>query len=315
VELLDKHPDTKVELVECNTPEGSGNHMALIELKSKCMLSEKSMPRNPYMVFRWSGVPGHAYGRGPATISFGDIRSLNKVKELTLKNLTRVVAGIWTVRGDSTINARNTILRGGTLLTVRSNDNQNPDLRELPQNGNFDAAQFGIGDLRASVKSAFMADQFSPTIGTKMTATEIVARSRIVAQNLGATYGRLQNELLIPLVRHTIEILKDQNELPKEVTLDRNSMDVVFLSSLALSQRLQEVDNMVHFVAISTQLAQLDPRAGLVSNVVPMLQKVAELLDIKAEMLHTEEEIEETTNKAIAATQMQQEQSGQQPIQ
>lgn len=270
------------------------------------MLDRKSMKRFPIKVPRWAPIPGQPYGRGPAMMGFGDIRSLNKAKELTLKNLAKEVAGIYTIRDDGVVNAYNTVLRPGSMIPVASNDQANPSIRPMPSSGRFDVAQFGIADLRESIKRLFLADQFSPIEGTKMSATEIAERGRVIAQNLGATYAGFQNDLLIPIVNDTLQILQSQNQLPAGVEIDRESVDIMFVSSIANAQRLAEVDAMLQFATISQSLSELDPRAGLVLDAEGFQRRIAELLAVDENLLRSSEDVERETDQAIQLLQAQQ---------
>jgi hypothetical protein len=62
-----------------------------------------------------------------------------------------------------------------------------------------------------------------------MTATEVLERASENARLLGATYGRLQAELLYPLIRRALYILGQVGELP-DIPLDG---DVVVLRHAA----------------------------------------------------------------------------------
>ena len=46
-----------------------------------------------------------------------------------------------------------------------------------------------------------------------MTATEVLERSAEVSRLLGAVYGRLQSELLTPLLRRAVAILSRRGEI------------------------------------------------------------------------------------------------------
>ena len=73
-----------------------------------------------------------------------------------------------------------------------------------------------------------------------MTATEVVERSNEMTRLLGATYGRLQAELLMPLLTRAISILRRRGEIP-EITLDGRTVDIQYKSPLARAQARQDV--------------------------------------------------------------------------
>ena len=76
-----------------------------------------------------------------------------------------------------------------------------------------------------------------------MTATEVLERASENARLLGATYGRLQAELLYPLIRRALYILTQTGELP-DIPLDGDVVVLRHAAPLAqLPKRVQaEVD-------------------------------------------------------------------------
>ncbi len=49
-------------------------------------------------------VAGEIYGRGPVITALPDIKTLNKVKELVLKNASLAIAGVYTAADDGVLN-------------------------------------------------------------------------------------------------------------------------------------------------------------------------------------------------------------------
>jgi hypothetical protein len=57
------------------------------------------------------------------------------------------------------------------------------------------------------------ADQ-PPVVSPCMTATEVLERSSEMSLLLGATYGRLQSELLTPMIKRAYAILRRRGDVP-----------------------------------------------------------------------------------------------------
>jgi len=70
----------------------------------------------------------------------------------------------------------------------------------------------------------------------------VLERSAEMTRLLGAIYGRLQAELLTPLMRRAIAILKRRGEVPP-VTLDGTIVDINYQSPLARVQAREEIRN------------------------------------------------------------------------
>jgi hypothetical protein len=86
-------------------------------------------------------------------------------------------------------------------------------LTPLTAPGDFDTSQVVLDDLRKRISAALMADKLGQVNGPKMTATEVLERSSEMARLLGATYGRLQSELLAPLLTRLIAILARRGDI------------------------------------------------------------------------------------------------------
>ena len=71
---------------------------------------------------------------------------------------------------------------------------------------------------------------------------------------LGATYGRLQAELLTPLLmRAALAILRRRGEIP-ELALDRREVDLQYKSPLARSQARQDVRETLMWLDATAQM-------------------------------------------------------------
>ena len=85
-----------------------------------------------------------------------------------------------------------------------------------------------------------------------MTATEVLERASENARLLGATYGRLQAELLYPLIRRAIHILVRRGELP-DMPLDGDVVQLRHSAPLAqLPKRVQAGQAMDWLSRIAT---------------------------------------------------------------
>ena len=88
-----------------------------------------------------------------------------------------------------------------------------------------------------------------------MTATEILERSNEMSRLLGATYGRLQTELLTPLISQGMRILARRGEIP-DINLDGRTVTLQYRSPLARSQARDDVQNTLMWLETSAQLGQ-----------------------------------------------------------
>lgn len=302
------------ELFVYNDRNAQGLWRYAVVHKAKNVILEDETREHPRIfVSRWTKVPGSVYGRGPGLRALSDVRALNKVKELQLKNAAKAVAGVYTVVDDGVINPYTLTFEPGTFLPVASNDRQNPSIQELPASGDFNVSLFTIEELRKGIERTFMADNFGPIDQTPMTATEVSQRSRIIAQDMGATIARLQFEMLMPIIRAVYTIMAEMELVPPELQIDGETLDVEFVSQLAQAQQAIDEQNLLEYTQIATQFGEIDPKAGLIIDVHKALRRVSEIKHIPPQVLRTENEIEELMQQAAEVQAAEEEQMQEAP--
>ncbi|MDB5372293.1 MAG: phage tail protein [Belnapia sp.] len=227
------------------------------------LLAEGRFAESPCIAFRWLKVPGELYGRGPVMKALPDIRTANKVVELVLKNASIACTGIWQAEDDGVLNPATVKLVPGAIIPKAPGSS---GLTPLAAPGNFDVSQLVLQDLRARIRGALLADRLGTLQDSRMTATEVLERSAQTARLLGATYGRLQTELLTPLVTRCLGILRRRGEIPT-VLLDGREAALRYESPLARMQGRADAANTLLFLQAVGQLggtaaAQVDAAAA-----------------------------------------------------
>jgi len=299
------------DIIALNDETASGLwYYAVIHKGTGAKLEEKTTKNPVFFVSRWSKVPGSVYGRGPGLRALSDVRALNKIKELQLKNAAKAVAGIYTVVDDGVVNPYTLTFEPGTFMPVGSNDRQNPTIAELPATGNFDVSLFTIEDLRNSILGTFMADNYGPLDRTPMTATEVQARTRIIAQDMGATISRMQQEMLFPIIRAVYSFMAELDLAPEELDLNDEGLQLEFVSQLAQAQQAVDEQNLLEFTQTAVSFGQVDPKAGLIIDVHKALGKLAEIKHISPQVLRTQQEITQLQQQAAQVQAQEEQQMG-----
>jgi hypothetical protein len=237
-----RHP-----VLEAVWPDRLGYRYAallLVQPDRPLTLAEGRFAESPFVAFRWLKAPGESYGRGPVAKALPDIKTANKVVELVLKNASIAATGIWQAEDDGVLNPANIRLVPGAIIAKAPGS---AGLTPLAAAGDFDVSQLVLDDLRARIRRALLADRLGPEHDRQMTATEVLERSAATARLLGATYGRLQAELLTPLVARCLAILRRRGEAPP-VLLDGREAAVRYASPLARVQGRADAANTLLFL-------------------------------------------------------------------
>ena len=237
-----KDTQLRFKVLEAVLPDGLvyAYHACLVEDQSNpVLLASGRFEQSPVINFRWLKSPGEIYGRSPVMNALPDIKTANKVVELVLKNASIAVTGIWQADDDGVLNPANIQLVPGSIIP-KAIGSQGLQPLEMP--GRFDVSELMLESLQGRIRHALLADRLAPINGPRMTATEVLERSAEMALLLGATYGRLQAELLTPLILRAFSILKRRGEIP-DIALDGRLVVVDYRSPLARNQGQRNVQN------------------------------------------------------------------------
>jgi hypothetical protein len=242
---LENDHDARVAIIEAVVPSDFGySYLAVAEddtqsPDSPTVLAEGRFSTSPFINFRWLKAPGETYGRSPVMKALPDIKTANKVVELVLKNASIAVTGIWQVDDDGVINPATIKLAPGTIIPKAVGS---AGLRPLEAPGRFDVSQLILEQLRSRILKALLVDQLGQANGPRMTATEVVERAAEMARILGATYGRLQSEMLTPLMNRAQGILARRGEI-LDLPVDDGIVSLDYKSPQARYQAQQDIQS------------------------------------------------------------------------
>ncbi|WP_368416292.1 portal protein [Falsiroseomonas sp.] len=244
----------KLRVVEAAWPDPRSGHRFAAVLDTEdgapVLLASGLFAENPFVAFRWLKLPGETYGRGPVAKALPDIRTANKVVELILKNASIAATGIWQAEDDGVLNPATIRLVPGAIIPKAAGS---AGLTPLAAPGNFDVSQLVLRDLRERIRGALLADRIAQAERAAMTATEVMERSATAARLLGATYGRLQVELLTPLIARCLAVLRRRGEIPS-LALDGREVRLVYASPLARVQARADAADTILFLEAAAKL-------------------------------------------------------------
>ena len=280
VREADRDPQARFAVLESILPGGGAYDytVLLIEQGRPVELARGKFPISPCIAFRWMKSPGELYGRSPVMKALPDIKTANKVVELILKNASIAVTGIWQADDDGVLNPANIELVPGAIIPKAVGSQ---GLKPLEMPGRFDVSQIILDDLRARIRHALLIDKLGQLDGRKMTATEVVERAAEMALLLGATYGRLQSELLTPMIRRAYAILRRRGEIP-DIALDGRFVALDYRAPLARAQAQRNVQNVTTWI---TSVLAMGGEAALAVDLPRAARFLGEALGVPSDLI------------------------------
>ncbi|MGB0719536.1 MAG: portal protein, partial [Bdellovibrionales bacterium] len=276
-----REPQARFKVLEALTPDRLiYRYTALLmeDESNPVLLGEGQFDTAPVIAFRWLKSPGEIYGRSPVMKALPDIKTANKVVELILKNASIAVTGIWQADDDGVLNPANIQLTPGSIIPKAIGSK---GLQPLDMPGQFDVSQLVLESLQSRIRHALLADQLGPITGPVMTATEVLERSAQMSLLLGATYGRLQSELLTPLIKRAFAILKRRGEVP-DIALDGRLVAVDYRSPLARDQGQKNVQNTLGWIQ---SVLSMGPEAASAVNLPQAARFLGEALGVPSDLI------------------------------
>jgi hypothetical protein len=280
-----------------------------VQVKDQKLVEEGGYYEFPWVVPRWSKLSGDVYGFSPALNARADIRTLNAAKRYEMRAWEKAIdpptlANYNGIIGDLRLDP-------GGLTYVRDINGIKPFI----SGAQWNVSQIKSDELIANILRAFHNDKLRLHEGPNMTATEVRARMELMQQILGPVVGRLQTELLNPLISRVFMMMYRANKfLPApDVVLEYGSqLDVEYVSPLARAQRLEEVFAIERWFGQLAGMAQADPTVLDIVDFGSIGRLIAKRVGVPSEAIRSEEEVAELQQKRQAQEQAMQQAAAQQ---
>lgn len=221
-------------------------------MTTKSLLMKREMQgvgSNPFICFRWSKCAGEVYGRGPLFNALSAIKTANLTVELVLENAQMAISGIYQMEDDGIINPDTINLVPGTIIPKAMGS---AGLQPIPSASRFDVAQLNLDRAQNNIKRALYNDMLGDPNKTPASATEVAERMADLSRRIGSAFGRLQVELVQPVLQRVVYILKKQGriEIP---TINGREVKVKSISPLAQAQANQDIGSVSRFLELANQ--------------------------------------------------------------
>ena len=268
-------------------------------LKDSCELIGKpgAYYEMPAFIPRWRKTSSSVWGNSPAHFAMGDILSLNEARKMQLTMAEKLIeppifAEERAIIADLDLSAR-------ALSIVGDIDK----IEAFRSEGSLPVSDHMITQLQDAVKDYFFTDQlqFPRPQATPMSATEASIRMEQLAKLLGPTLGRLQNDMLDPIVSRSFKMLArdGQIEPPPQSVVDANAeFDVEYLGSLSRAQRSDQAASVERLVSTVASLAEVFPKALDVIDADEMVRYLGRDLNVPAAILKGEDKVKQERKAA-----------------
>jgi len=314
-----KNPYDEVEILHAVYPRSEFNpnkkdkanmpfESVYMEYKNGNELSVGGFKEFPFVVPRYLKASNEIYGRSPAMTALPDVKMLNEMCKTTIKAAQKQVDPPLLVPDDGFLLPVRTVPGGLNFYRSGTRDRIEP----LNIGANNPLGLNMEEQRRDSIRAVFYVNQLMMQQGPQMTATEVIQRNEEKMRLLGPVLGRLQSELLKPLIDRVFAILLRNNMLPQAPEfLSGRDIEIEYVSPLAKAQKSTELQSIMRAIEILGSLANVAPVFDYV-NFDNLVKHLADIVGVPQKILKSQSQVNAERQQA---QQQQQEMQQMQQLQ
>ena len=273
-----------------------------LEYKNANELSISGFKEFPFVVPRYLKASNEIYGRSPAMTALPDVKMLNEMSKTTIKAAQKQVDPPLLVPDDGFLLPVRTVPGGLNFYRSGTRDRIEP----LNIGANNPLGLNMEEQRRDAIRAVFYVNQLMMQQGPQMTATEVIQRNEEKMRLLGPVLGRLQSELLKPLIDRVFAILLRNNmfvEAPE--FLSGRDIEIEYVSPLAKAQKSSELQSIMRAIEILGSLANVSPVFDYV-NFDNLVKHLADIVGMPQKLLKSQNQVNAERQQAQEQQQQMQ---------
>lgn len=274
-----------------------------IEPKQKIVLREGGFDEFAYVCPRFlkSSSDEGGYGRSPAMTALPDTAMINAMSKTTIAAAQKQVDPPLMVPDDGFVLPVRT--RPGGLNYYRSGSRDRIEPLNIGANN-----PLGLNveqQRREAIRQAFYVDQLLMGTGPQMSATEAILRNEEKMRLMGPLMGRLQAELLQPMIERVYALLQRQRQFPDPPDIIQGrSFDIEYVSPMAKAQRQTDVQSIMRLFELLAPIASVDAGVFDHLDVDGLVRHMLKTLSIPASVTKGEGEVSLARDERAAQEEM-----------
>ena len=273
-------------------------------------LSVSGFREFPFVVPRYLKASHEIYGRSPAMTALPDVKMLNEMSKTTIKSAQKQVDPPLLVPDDGFILPVRTVPGGLNFYRAGTRDRIEP----LNIGANTPLGLNMEEQRRDSIRNAFYVNQLMMQSGPQMTATEVIQRNEEKMRLLGPVLGRLQSELLKPLIDRAFSLLIRKDLFgPIPEFLSGQDIEIEYVSPLAKAQKSAELQSIMRGIEIMGQLSNVAPVFDHL-NMDKLVKHLMDIVGVPQKVLKSSSELQDEREQAQQQQAQQQQMNQMQQV-
>ena len=273
------------------------------EYESGHIISTGGFKESPYVIPRYLKASTETYGRSPGMNALPDVKVLNKMVENSLKAAAKQIDPPLLIPDDGMLAPIR--MSPGSINYYRSGSRDR--IEPLNINANNATTLNSENQRRDAIVKMFHVDQLVISENRNMTATEVLQRQEEKMRILGPVLGRLQSELLSPLIIRIFNIMLRKGLFqPAPDVLQSQELNIEYVSPMALAQRGQELQSIMRGLEIFGSLGQTMPVMDYIDE-NGFIKQIIDILGLPAKMIKSDAQVQQIREERAMEQQQQME--------
>ena len=294
--------DTKIDCVHVVMPREVANHLSpkstdlpfaslYIDCKYKHIMKESGYQELPFMAARFYKSTHEEYGRGPGSTALPDVKMLMRTAQVTIRAAQKAVDPSLLLPDSGFLRPLRST-PGGLNFYTKGRINVLKDIGQLPT-GNPGMGIEYQELLGKKIREVFFVDQLQLHTGPQMTATEVMQRTEEKLRLMGPLLGRIQTELLGPIINRVYGLLQRAGRLPEPPEImNQVPLKIVYTSPIARAQEQVEANGIMRALGIIEPLIKYKPDVVDIFNTDEISRGVFDMFSVNQKYLNDQKTVD-----------------------
>lgn len=259
-----------------------------INVKEEHNIKESGFQEFPFSVVRFWKDNTEVFGYSPAMNALADVKLMNGCKRTTMRRAMKETDPPISVPSKGFMLPLNF---NPTAANYRDPKVANDAIQPLIWNSNFQISKEFQAEVKEAIENNFYVSLFRTLsdVNKNMTVPEVQRRIAESMGLLGPALGRYIHEGWNPLLMRTFMIRCRAGALPPPpADLQGQDLDVIYLSPLAVAQRMAKLTSIGNFLQFVGSLAQFIPSVRYKIDEDKTVDEVAKVMSITPRILRDE---------------------------
>lgn len=276
-----------------------------LECKEKHLLHEGGYDELPFMAARFYKESFETYGRGPGATTLPDVKMLMRVMQVTIRAAQKSTDPPIMLPDSGFLRPLRTT-PGGINFYRKGRINLKNDIDIIPT-GNPGLGMEFADSLHGRIREAFFVDQLQLHEGPQMTATEVMQRTEEKLRLMGPLLGRIQLELLGPMIKRVHGLLQRAGKFPEPpMELSNQQLKIIYTSPIARAQEQIEANGLMRAFNVLDPLIKMNPEILDTFNTDEMAKGVFEMFSVNPKFINDEKVIKDIRRRRAEAEEKKQ---------